>query len=643
MSALFGLFNLNKKPVEPEILNRMAEVLSHRGPDGTNLWKGGAVGMGHHMMFTTPESINELLPMSNRQNNLTITADARVDNRTELFSRLGISAAERRCISDSALILKSYEKWGEQCPENIVGDFCFAIWDSKRRHLFCARDPIGMMSFFYYASREFFVFSTEIKGILIHPQVSIKLNETLLGDFLLNIRAERHLSFYEPILRLPPGHRLIVKPGGIILNCYWDWEPSGEIRLESNEAYAEAFRELFGEAVRCRLRSAYPVGIELSGGLDSAAIATLAARRLKEEGKCLIAVSGVLPKDYQGPDTDERNFIEAVCQQESNVDTSYVYPKEKKINLYDDLERYFEIFNAPIGGMFGYYTRLLRREARSKGVRVLLNGAGGDQVASSQAYGYLAELAARGKWRLLCREIRAYSSIYKKSFLGIFKNEVLKLLFPSFFNKITWQIKTKTIYPHLKNSPIHPNFYHQLQIEDRIHNLGINHCCPVLPNHRQNLLNILRRGITWGAEGDSYSVIDGLESRRPMLDRRLLEFCLSIPSGQFFQDGWKRSLIRRVMNDVVPAKILCRTTCHSFPPDFRTRFKECRPQLLQQISRISPNDLVRRYVDVDKLNHLLSIASDSTKGKDYSQYTIDKGIAVIRFLKWFEKSVESVL
>lgn len=255
----------------------MAACLAHRGTDGMGLWCEGPVGLGHRMRWTTPESLHETLPFSRPSEKRAITADARLDNRDELSASLNVSD---RAVSDSTLILLAYDRWGDACPERLLGDFAFVIWDGRREALLCARDPMGVKPLYYHHQpNRLFAFASEIKALLCLAEIPRRLNEQRVADYLVPILEDMEATFFRDIVRLPPGHRLLLDSRGLALQRYWSLDPAREVRLDSDEAYAEAFRTLFTDAVRARLRSAYPVGSLLSGGLDSSSI-TCAARSL---------------------------------------------------------------------------------------------------------------------------------------------------------------------------------------------------------------------------------------------------------------------------------------------------------------------------------------------------------------------------
>ncbi len=190
--------------------------------------------------------------------------------------------------SDAELVLRAYECWGEDCPNRLLGDFAFAIWDARNQRLFCARDYVGVKPFYYHRSASFFAFGSEIRAVLALDAVPRRLNESRLADFLVEEldREDEESTFYQDVQRLPAGHSLTVSPGRFAVRDYWNLKAPPVLKLGSLREYGEAFREIFVDAVRCRLRSTHPVGSTLSGGIDSSSVVCtireLLAAELKE-------------------------------------------------------------------------------------------------------------------------------------------------------------------------------------------------------------------------------------------------------------------------------------------------------------------------------------------------------------------------
>ena len=261
MSGIVGIYNIEGDLLESSGIRGMLNGIAHRGPDGEGVWNAGSVALGHQMLRTTPESLNEKLPLREEAGDLTVTADARIDNRNELISTLHINGRPDRSVADSEIILAAYKKWGEHCPEKLLGDFAFAIWDGARRSLFCARDPIGIKPFYYAFDGKTFRFASEPRGILGDKAVSKEPNLQMILRFLLNRFDGHEQTLYKNIYRLPSSYSMTVEKGGTRKCQYWDIDPEKKIRYRINEEYAEHFLSLFNDSVKACLRSYGQVGV----------------------------------------------------------------------------------------------------------------------------------------------------------------------------------------------------------------------------------------------------------------------------------------------------------------------------------------------------------------------------------------------
>jgi asparagine synthase (glutamine-hydrolysing) len=284
MSAIAGMFRPQGPDVSSSDVERMTEALRELGPDSCGIWCDDRIGFGHRMLHTTPESLEETLPCFHPAARLAITADARLDNRAELIEALGLRDRREAEVTDSDLLLAAYERWGASSLDRLVGDFAYAIWDGRRRQVFCARDHFGVKPLYYYRSGKLFAFATGIHALFEVGGVRRRLNRARVAAFLQGDHEDKAATFFEEILRLPPAHFLTVRAEGAELRQYWRLDPTREVRRRSNEEYAEEYRALFVEAVRSRLRSALPVGSTLSGGLDSSSVASAARNLLRERG-----------------------------------------------------------------------------------------------------------------------------------------------------------------------------------------------------------------------------------------------------------------------------------------------------------------------------------------------------------------------
>jgi asparagine synthase (glutamine-hydrolysing) len=254
MSGITGIYNLDGCPVDPRLLTQMTDAMTHRGLDGSGQWLDGAIGFGHRMLHSTPESLYERQPALDELAQTVIVADARIDNRDELISILRLNEKPRGQITDPELILKAYQAWEEASPERLSGDFAFAIWDKSYRRLFCARDAIGIKPFYYYFDGAKFLWASEPRTLFQHPAVPKQPNRNLMGRYLLDDFSENEETLYKGIYRLPPAHSLSLRGKEIKKKQYWDIDPSRVIRYKRDEEYTQHFFELFRESVKSSLR-----------------------------------------------------------------------------------------------------------------------------------------------------------------------------------------------------------------------------------------------------------------------------------------------------------------------------------------------------------------------------------------------------
>ncbi len=386
MSIIYGYLSLNNKPVDRGTLENMEHAMDFWGPDGRGVWLEGSCGLGNLLLYNTPEALFEKLPMTDASGNLVLTAGARIDNREELFRIFDVSLGQRLTMPDSMIILKAYEKWGEACADHLVGDWAFAIWDRRLQKLFVARDHHGITAMYYYKGSDFFVFSSSLKGLLCLPNVPKKVNEFKIAQLLVNWNEGGPETCYLDIMRLPPAHTLTVQEGKLTTNRYWYLENTPEVRLKNDQEYIDMFRDLYTEAVRCRLRSHRPVGATLSSGLDSGSVCILAAQELAKEGKRLQAftsvplydITGLVPKNRIG---DEGPYAQALADKLGNVDVMLC--KAENISPLEGIERMLEIQDEPnFAASNAYWIIDLLKASKILNIGTMLIGQCGNSTVS---------------------------------------------------------------------------------------------------------------------------------------------------------------------------------------------------------------------------------------------------------------------
>jgi asparagine synthase (glutamine-hydrolysing) len=580
MSAIAGIQYLNRQQIDPTHLQQMTEILAHRGPDGSNIWCEGSVGLGHRMLWSTPESLLETLPWINSSRQV-ITADVRLDNREELITALALDHCPTEKITDSQIILAAYEKWQEHCPEKLLGDFAFAIWDSQNHSLFCARDHFGVKPFFYYVSDKCFVFASEIKAILSVPGIPRRLNEVRVGDFLTSLFDDTSITFYQDILRLPPAHTLTVSADGIKLQRYWALDPAREIHFETDQEYADAFREIFTEAVRCRLRSAFPVGSFLSGGLDSSSIACVAEKLLAQKGGgSLPTFSAVFD---QVPECDERSFQNAVLTQ-GNFDPHYFHADQS--GPLDQVEQMLWHQDEPFFAGNLFLTSGLYKIAQQRGVRVTLDGFDGDSTVS-HGVGHYRELALAGRWSALFHETWGMARNFNLSLWSILFPYIRNFSPIGKMGRRIWRSLRRRIRPQVTEpapweEDLNLLFTQKIELKQR--HQDMEKFSPPYRKERENHYQLL----TWGLVPYALEMIDraaaaaAIEPRFPFWDKRLVEFCLALPPQQKLHHGWSRWVMRQAMTDILPKEVQWRTDKTNMGAGFRYGLLNFNPLLLEK-------------------------------------------------------------
>jgi asparagine synthase (glutamine-hydrolysing) len=611
-------------------LEVMLGAIAHRGTDGSGAWVDGPVALGHQMRWSTPESLGERLPLVMNEGNIALTGDARIDNRDELFAALSVPFPERASMPDSALIALAYQKWGDGCAEHLIGDFAFVLWDARARCLVCVVDALGSVPLYYARPAGRFAFASEVKALHALPGVPRRLDEArfaergVIGLFAL----EKEATFFEGIRLVPPGHTLTVRPEGVRLRCYWDpaTVPPPNYRTEGD--FVDAMRERFTEAVRCRLRSAYPVASLLSGGLDSSSIALVAARELAASNRRLLTISSVLPLDHDGPERDERPFIEAVTQR---IDGDWV-GVEPRVDLFDTLADEFFWNEQPSGPRHDIYQGLFAA-ARDRGARVLLDGQSGELGMTASGNPYLPRLFREGQWLRLAREIRAGSAAYGASKLRFTYGRVVHPLLTR------RSVRSDFADAAILQSPLTPELMTRYGLHERLSHEGTERARrEVGPFREQRIFHAKRLQRPQVATPNAF----GLRTAFPFRDQRVIAMALHLPESLTRYRGHSRGLVRRALDGVLPPMVQWRRDTMPFSPDYFSRLRAARDRMRDELEAVRADDPIQAYLDIGKMRSTLaafSAAPDWTPGAsglagDPATMLLDNGFVLLRFARW---------
>lgn len=582
MSAIAGIVDLEDRPDRADPL-RMLDALAHRG-DLVDVWVGSGVALGCREPSHGTRTVASY-PLRSADGSIALTADVRLDNRTELASALGRDGVA----TDGELLLAAYERWGARCVEHLIGDFAFAVWDARERRLVCARDHFGVKSLFVHRSGARIVFGTEIKGIFAVGGVPETLDETAIAYHLSGTFDDTEITLYEAVKRLPAAHVLVVDEGGSSVSRYWALDPERETRLGSDSEYAEAFRELFVDAVRARMAGPARAGAMLSGGLDSSSIACAAMKLSEADGGApLPTFSAVFDITTS---CDEREYIDAVLATGSFEPTYFVADTTSPLAEFDRVCRAQDgVIQAP--NLFLNWN--LFKPAARQGVGVILDGFDGDTTVS-HGTDYFADLARAGHWVRVASELRGFSRNFGESMSSLVATYAWRFgVEPRLSPRVTSVSRRagaklrraagRTAPPRLKGRDVvSADLARRVALDDRRRALRDGR--PVPTNER----GWHHWRLTWGVMPYTLELLDraaaahGVEVRFPFWDRRLVEFCLSVPAEQKVRGGWTRYILRRGMEGILPKAVQWRGGKSDLSPSFERALRTVERPTLEQI------------------------------------------------------------
>jgi len=551
MSGIVGIVDLDGAPVDRDLVARMTAFMSFRGPDAQEILIDGNVGFGHTMLRTTFEAQTELQPIT-LDGKAWLTADARIDGSAQLIAELEGKLQRRlrfsvpsnghgpdeRVPNDAELILYAYEAWGEDCIQHLIGDFAFAIWDTRKRQLFCARDPFGVKPFYYAHVGNAFVFSNTLNCLRLHPTVSDELNEVAIGDYLLfGLNQDLASTTFRDIQRLPQASYLTVSIEGRRIHQFWNAPTSGQIRFPKSEDYVERFKQLFSEAISDRLRTT-TVSVSMSGGLDSTSVAAVARELLPGSSAASPLRAYAVVYDRLIPD-QERHFSTLAA---SALQIPIKHIAADDYPLFD--ERASHAVEQPepflVNPTVAQFNELLSSMAAHS--RVALSGWDGDALMNEPANSHFAALAKGLKIRKLVADASSFISSHRQLPPIGFRTRLKRLV---------------GTYPRKSYCPewIDESFTRDLNLRER----WIQFTSEPAKAHRTRPYAFRALASTnWAPLFECHDAGVSrlaLEVRHPMIDVRLVEFLLSIPAVPWCVN---KEILRVAMAGKLPTAVLNR-------------------------------------------------------------------------------------
>jgi asparagine synthase (glutamine-hydrolysing) len=571
MCGIAGIIYHNQRNVAESDLRQMMQSIKHRGPDDEGLFIDKNVGLGFVRLSILDLSEAGHQPMFSHDGKLVIVFNGEVYNYIEIREELK-KDFEFKTGTDTEVILAAFQKWGDECLEKFNGMFSFVIYNLITKEVFGARDRFGIKPFYYYTDEDRFIFASELKAII--PFIKREPNNSIIADYLLYNRVDHtNETFFKSIFKLPHGTSFTLNNSNISLNR---WYKLSEKIKTCEELDKEKYRELFNNSLKLRQRADVPIGVTLSGGIDSSSITAALRNDFSIEG--LNTFSSVFSKEDSA---DESEFI--MSFKESIRNMHFVSPDET--SFMNDIQSFIKAHNEPIPDTSPYIQYKVM-ELASKNVTVTLDGQGADeQLAGYHNFFsiYFLELMKKGKFLTLIKELAQYFKKHKNAIVILYliyylapkfiQNKLSQKRFPSINKSFTKKYKG--------NSNILSDLYKPKNLNDSLY---------------QHFENKLEHLLKWE---DLNSMRFSIESRVPFLDHNLVEATLKSPSNCKIKSGETKHILREALIDILPEKVILRKDKKGFESPQAKWFRS--PALKEYIYNILTSDRfkAREYVDGD--------------------------------------------
>jgi asparagine synthase (glutamine-hydrolysing) len=553
MCGIVGKIHFDKEhPVDPRQIRRMADSVQHRGPDDDGIWTERNVGLGHRRLSIIDLSSSGRNPMSNEDETVWIVFNGEIYNFQELRPRLESAGHRFRSGTDTEVILHLYEELGPMCVKELRGMFAFAIWDRRTQRLLLARDRMGVKPLHYALTSFGLLFGSEIKALLASGEIDPEPDLASLHQFLLWQCIPSPRTGFHGIQKLPPASVLTWQAGGeICIQKYWELDHREPMAAKAS-VLSKQVRNLVQEATRLRLTADVPVGLFLSGGIDSACV--LAATR--QETSDRIRTFSVTFGDQK---YDESQYARLLATRfETEHHEFRVTP-----NVMDLLPEMAALFDEPFADESAIPTYYLAK-LTSEHVKVALSGDGGDEAfAGYQRYlalkvlGWLSRVPGGARLSAL-RKLLPYSSTsrsklrYAKELLSLVGRapaQQYRAMFLGMLDEERWlACYTEGFRESVEKSTETESFLQGWNLPSMPDDLARATASDTL-GYIPECLNV---------KVDIASMACGLEVRSPFLDHKLVEFCARVPSGLKIRNTEQKYILKRAFHDELPAEILKR-------------------------------------------------------------------------------------
>lgn len=613
MSALAGLWRQDGAPGVDADCARMLTAQAVYGPHAKSQWAGADVAIGRRLFRRLPEDHHDLGVMTLGDGGRMV-ADTRLDNRPDLERALGLEPGRALGMADASILAAAWSRWGEACFDRLVGDYALAVWDAPGRRLVLARDAFGHRPLHFHHARGLAAFASMPRGLHALAEIPVSPDETWLADFLALRPEEGPGSFFEGMERVEPGGLVVIDHHGWTARRHYT-PRIRHLRLSGPAEYAEALREQLDTAVAAQLRGAGPdVAAHLSSGWDSAAVAATAARLMGPRGGRVSAFTAAPRAGYDGVAPMGRHGDESLAA----ADVARLYPNMDHVVVrgdrrspLEDLDRDMAFCGRPVLNPCNHvWFNDINRAAQARGLPVLLTGDFGNLSLTDDGLDALPDLAAAGDWPRWSRLARAAARSGAARWRGI-----LAASFEGSFPPALGAALRRAFGRPAANPGARPPRVGETRADRR-------------------LAALTRMDLSLYTKGALARF--GVDVRDPLTDRRLIEFCLSVPIEHLTADGRIKGLARRVLADRLPPSILDAKTRGYQAVDWHEGLSADRAAAARDVERLAALPAAARLLDIERLRDLANRwpkeGWERTEVLDAYRVTLLRALAVGRFL-----------
>ena len=638
MSAIAGIVLLDGGLDCNTLIQKLTAAMTRRGPDAREHWVSGNVALGHCMLRTTPESVNETQPTKSRDGQLVIVMDGRLDNLDELRRALNDDGSLPNGTPDAQYVLAGYERWGRGVARRLLGDFAFMIWDARARTLYCGRDCMGAKPLCFVRTPSLIALASDEAGFPCLPGVNFRPNAELIASlFVPDIVLDNELGDWdENVIAVEPGEHVVIDSSGRIeRETFWPLALPPLLNFRTEADAQNAFEEVFCDALRSRLRASNDVAALMSGGMDSGAIAAFAPRVMGELGLSTLATFSAI--STLGEDCVESDAIGALIASPFFLANTLEMPSlsgvsgVSGVNQRDLMSLAWDRAHPVDNSLLMILA--LGLAAQRSGHRVLLHGASGDVVTHSPFW-YLAPMLAEGRLLSAWRECRLahehHTYLRGMAIPQLLLRNAATAFAPSWLRAIRANLRNTAAFAATERTPFNRIFLDSLEMPKRSRLRALANAHVDRNDWRGAHLRAagqIRHGL---AGYDQTGARLGIETRDPWGDRRVADFFLALPLRLKVNAGRTKYLVRATCAPKLPVGVAWRNDKSHIGWKFAKRvMEEERSSINTFVS--SHWDWVAPYLDIDHVRARVNrYAADGAVNELDFCYTL---LVVIRWLK----------